>query len=132
MLNKHPFLFFKFWLSAPFIYGLLPVVVVFDICIEIYHRVCFFIYGLPYVRRRNYIKLDRQKLSYLNWAQKFNCIYCGYVNGFLNYAVKIAGDTEKFWCGIKHKQEPGFVAQPHQKNFLSYDDEKAYKDFIKK
>ena len=33
--------------------------------------------------------------------QKINCLYCSYVNGLFQYAVEVAGRTEKYWCPIK-------------------------------
>lgn len=96
---------------------------------EMYHRICFPLYGLPYVKRSEYIVIDRHKLQYLNWFQKIACVYCGYVNGIFRYASAIAGQTERYWCGIIHSRG---TKQPHQKNFLPYGDEKAYKNFINK
>lgn len=117
-------------LSAPFIYGVFFPTLLLDIGIEIYHRVCFPLYGLPYVRRSEYIRFDRWKLPYLNWIEKINCIYCEYVNGFYAYAVAIAGSTEIYWCGIKHKSGGGFHEPLHQKDFLPYGDEAAFETYI--
>lgn len=119
-------------LAIPFIWGISIPMVIMDLFVEIYHRVAFPLYGIPTVKRSNYIRIDRQKLSYLSWNDKLSCMYCGYANGFAAYMVKIAGDTEKYWCGIKHHEGGGYVPQPHQKDFLPYGDEKAYKDFIGK
>ena len=83
------------------------------------------LYGIPFVKRGRYIKIDRHKLSYLNLLQKVHCMYCGYVNGLYAYAVAVAGETEKYWCGIAHGKEHTYVAE-HQKNFLAYNDKKAY------
>lgn len=68
--------------------------------------------------------IDRHKLSYLKPVEKINCVYCGYANGIAAYATKIVGETEAYWCGIKHKRE---VHQAHQKNFAKYGDEKDFK-----
>ncbi|OPZ95427.1 MAG: hypothetical protein BWY70_02006 [Bacteroidetes bacterium ADurb.Bin408] len=81
-------------LSAPFIYGMLVPFVFLDFCLEIYHRICFFCYDIPYVERSRYIKIDRHKLSYLSYTEKINCMYCGYANGLINYAREISGRTE--------------------------------------
>jgi len=105
-------------------------IVLLDITIEIYHQIAFRLYAIPLNDRRKYIRIDRQKLEYLENFDKFWCVYCGYANGFLAYAVKIAGDTEKYWCGIKHKEGGGYIPQPHQADFLPYGDEKAYRDFL--
>lgn len=79
------------------------------------------------IKRKNYIVFDRQRLAYLNPFEKAYCFYCGYVNGFLAYAVAIAGATESYWCAIKHKSFPGFVEEQHQKDFLEYGDAATFK-----
>ena len=119
-------------LVLPLIWGLSVPLVILDFFLEIYHHVAFPLCGIPIVKRSNYIRIDRQKLAYLSLFDKLGCMYCGYANGFAAYMVKIAGDTEKYWCGIKHKEGSGFVSQPHQKDFLPYGDEQAFKNFIKK
>ena len=115
-------------LSAPLIYSALIPIVIMDLWIEIYHRVCFPLYKIPYVKRSNYIKIDRHKLKYLNWLQKINCAYCGYANGAVHYWTKIAADTEKYWCGIQHQKMKGFIAPKHHKDFAKYDDEAEFKE----
>ena len=95
-----------------------------DICIEIYHRICFPLYGYPYVKRSQYIRIvDRAKLPYLSWAEALGCAYCGYVNGWLHYASVIAGKTEHYWCQIAHLEERGYVPAEHEKDFVKYGDE---------
>ncbi len=116
-------------ITFPIIGSLIIPLIVTDIWIELYHRICFPLYGIPYVKRNNYIKIDRHKLKYLNLLQKFYCVYCGYANGFVNYLVKIGAETERYWCGIQHQQGGNFIPQPHQKDFAKYNDEK---DFIRK
>ncbi len=115
-------------ISIPFIWMMIFPMVLFDIFLETYHRICFRLYGIPIVNRQSYIRMDRQKLSYLKWYDKINCAYCGYANGLMAYGVKIAGDTEKYWCGIKHVPGNGFKEPAHHKDFLKYGDEKAYKN----
>ena len=119
-------------LAIPFILGISLPLVVMDLFTELYHRVAFPLYGIPIVKRSNYIRIDHQKLSYLSFTDKLNCMYCGYANGFAAYMVRIAGDTEKYWCSIKHKEGQGYVPQPHQKYFLPYDDKHSYEEFIDK
>ncbi len=112
-------------LSAPFIYSMILPFLIFDISLEIYHRVCFFLYRIPYVRRRDYILIDRHKLPYLSLLEKVNCAYCGYANGLINYARAVAAETEKYWCAIKHHPQPGFHAPFHHKIFAPYGDPAA-------
>ena len=125
---------FRYALTMPFIYGVIFPLVVLDVFIEVYHRLCFPIYQIPYVKRRQYIQIDRHRLAYLNPLQKLNCMYCGYGNGLLRYASEIAQQTEKYWCGIKHKSDPGrifYPPEPH-KEYLPYGNRLVYKDFAKK
>lgn len=111
----------------PFIYPAIVPIVLLDIWVELYHRVSFPLYGLPCVKRRDYIRIDRHKLAYLHFIQKINCVYCGYANGLLQYWVRIFGETEKYWCGIRHRDLEGFKAPPHHSSFLEYGDEASYR-----
>jgi hypothetical protein len=131
-VNRHPERRLRHILSFPFIYGVLPALVLFDIFTELYHHTCFPLYGIKKVKRRDYIVFDRAKLPYLLWWEKIHCAYCSYVNGFLGYAVEIAGRTEKYWCGIKHHKRAGFHEPGHHRNFLAYGDKKEYLDFLKR
>lgn len=110
---------------------ILPIIIL-DLFLEIYHRICFLLYKLPYVKRSTYIKIDRQKLSYLNWLEKLNCMYCSYANGLFHYASIIAAATETYWCGIQHEKMKGFIPPKHHKDFLPYNDEEAFQRFIKR
>ena len=75
----------------PLLWTLIIPLVVLDIRIEIYHRILFPLYKLPYVKRSDYIQImDRARLPYLTIIQKINCIYCGYANGIVRYWVQIA------------------------------------------
>lgn len=96
---------FRELLSIPFIYSMIVPVVFFDIFLFIYQQTAIRLYGIPLVRRKDYITYDRKELSYLNIFQKFNCLYCAYVNWFLSYAVEVAWRTEKYWCPIKHAKK---------------------------
>jgi hypothetical protein len=113
-------------LSAPFIYSLIFPVVILDFFIEMYHHVCFPLYELDLVNRSAYVKIDRHKLSYLTPKQKINCAYCGYVNGVFAYWVKIAADTEKYWCGIQHEKDQDFLPPKHHKDFVDFNDPEAF------
>ncbi len=114
-------------ISLPFIWSLIIPLVLFDIWVEVYHRICFPLYGIKYVKRSQYIKIDRHKLKYLNFYQKIGCAYCGYANGLAGYWVEIAGRTEKYWCAIMHKKYLKFNVPKHHKGFLKYGDEKGFK-----
>ncbi len=115
------------FLSTPFIWGMLIPFVFLDLCLEVYHRVCFRLYRLPLVQRSAYIKFDRHRLTYLTIFDRVNCTYCGYANGLLRYASAIAGQSERYWCSIKHQSSKGFISPTHQKEFLGYGDEGAFR-----
>ena len=123
---KYPERKLRHFIAMPLIVSMIIPIVIMDGWIEIYHRVAFYMYDIPYIKRRQYIKLDRHRLQYLNWPQKLYCTYCGYGNGAVRYWVQIAAATEKYWCGIKHEKTKGFKEQEHQKNFLKYGDEKSF------
>jgi len=94
-------------ITAPFIYSVLIGFVVLDVLASIFQAVCFPVYGIAKVHRRDFIIFDRHHLGYLNGLQKLNCIYCAYGNGLLAYVSEIAGRTEQYWCPIKHARTPG-------------------------
>jgi hypothetical protein len=94
--------------------------VLLDISMEIYHRICFPLYGIDYVNRKEYIKIDRHRLSYLTGLEKINCAYCGYANGLMHYASIIAGETERYWCSIKHEEDSNFLPPQHHNDFLEH------------
>ena len=143
---------FKHVLSFPFIYGMIIPGLFFYICTEIYHQVCFRLYGIPRVKLREYFIFDRHLLPYLNWLEKINCIYCSCFNNFLRYASEISGRTERYWCPIKyathvaktHSQYDKFVDYLDAENFrekwdklrdfsdIKLDEKKCDCDFIKK
>jgi len=121
--KKHPERELRHIISIPFIWGMLFFFIIFDVALEIYHQICFRLYKIPIVSRKKYVKIDRHKLSYLSFLDKIRCIYCGYGNGILAYAVKITGETEKYWCGIKHEKDENFEEPEHQKDFVEFGDE---------
>src|SRR3989344_5758605 len=119
-------------ISLPIILAPFPVLILLDILAEFYHHTCFPLYGIPRVKRSEYIQIvDRTKLSYLYWYEKIGCMYCGYVNGLFLYLKEISGRTEKYWCGIMHENKKGFKAHQSQLNqsFSEFSDEE---DFNKK
>jgi hypothetical protein len=120
------------WLSiitAPMIWFCVLPVVFMDVVAGAYQFVCFPIYGIPKVRRQDYIALDRGCLLYLNSMERFNCVYCGYVNGLLAYVQEIAGRTEQYWCPIKHAMSLKTRHSRYQ-HFLDYGDAEQYRKRI--
>lgn len=120
----------KHVLTAPLIYSLFFPLLLLDLSMSLYQRICFAIYGIPRVNRRDYVVLDRHHLSYLNTIEKFNCIYCGYGNGVLGYAREIAARTEQHWCPIKHARRTP-AAHERQQKFAGYGDADGYRQRLK-
>ena len=120
--------YIKNTISAPIIYWAFFWFLMLDIIIEIYHRICFPLYGIEIVDRKKYIKFDRHRLGYLRLIDKFNCLYCAYGNWLINYVREIVARTEKHWCGIKHADDSNFIVPEHHKDFISYWDEEAFKE----
>lgn len=125
--HPHRFLLHMIW-AGPLTWMMIIPSVILDIFIEIYHHTTFPTLGIPLVPRSRYIKIDRHKLAYLNWVEKINCMYCGYVNGLYLYATVIAAQTEQYWCGIQHDKYKDFVAPAHHKDFTPYDNEKKWQN----
>ena len=113
-------------LSVPLIYACLVPFLLLDIAIAIYQSICFPIYGIPKVRRRDYLIFDRGRLAYLNAIEKVGCVYCSYANGLLAYIAEIAARTEQRFCPIQHANS---LVQPHSRytHFLPYGDARAYR-----
>jgi len=112
--------------ASPFLYGMIIPLVFLDLFLELYHRIAFPLLGIPLVRRRDYILIDRHRMSFLPLLLKVACAYCGYANGLLHYAVRIAGDTECHFCPSKHQATPGFHAPPHHQNFAGFGDAQGF------
>tara|TARA_R110002073_G_scaffold3282_9_gene22160 strand:- start:11 stop:631 length:621 start_codon:yes stop_codon:yes gene_type:complete len=89
-------------LTAPFIYAVAIPVFLLDLVASLYQAVCFRVYEVKQVKRRDYVVFDRHRLPYLNLIQKVNCFYCSYANGVIAYVHEIASRTEQYWCPIKH------------------------------
>lgn len=118
---------FKHLISVPFIYGMIIPAIFLDVCLFVYQQTAMRLYGIPLVTRKNYIQFDRKHLSYLNLIQKINCLYCSYVNGLFQYAVEVAGRTEKYWCPIKAaKRKAG--NHDWEEYFADYWDPEGFKE----
>ncbi|MFH1547478.1 MAG: hypothetical protein ABIC57_03255 [bacterium] len=113
----------KYLISTPLIYGMFIPSVIFHISFEIYHQVCFRFYGIPLVDPKEYFVYDRQLLEMLNPWEKFNCIYCSYVNNLIRYSSEIGGRTERYWCPIKYYRRIGNEHSQYAK-FAEGDDPK--------
>jgi len=121
-----PHRFFRHLPVLPFLYLAVIPVVILDLFLELYHRVAWPIYGLKYERRGVFIVIDRHRLKYLSLRERLYCAYCGYVNGVLQYWVKIIGETERYWCAIRHQASDGYVEPQHHVEYIPYGDEEAF------
>ena len=116
-------------LIGPVIWSCAVPILLLDLWATVYQFICFPVYGIPQVKRSEFVVMDRSRLAYLNGIEKLNCIYCEYVNGLIAYVQEIAGRTEQFWCPIKHALHLRAVHSryPH---FLDYGDAEEYRKRI--
>ena len=104
-------------ITSPVVYSLAIPLMLLDLFVIFYQWVCMPVYGIPRVRRRDYVVIDRHRLPYLNLIEKFNCVYCGYANGVVALAREVASRTEQHWCPIKHARR---VKGCHSRQCLFY------------
>jgi hypothetical protein len=116
-------------LTAPIIYSLLFPIALLDIFVIIYQAICFPVYKIPRVRRRDYLVFDRQHLDYLNIIEKINCAYCSYANGAISFAREVAARTEVYWCPIKHARRI-LGPHPHYQGFADFGDAEGYRNHL--
>lgn len=114
-------------LTAPIIYSLILPLLLLDLWVTVYQRVCFPVYGIAQVPRRRYFAIDRHKLAYLNGIEKVNCTFCSYANGLIAYVREVASRTEQYWCPIKHARA---IPAPHSRyhQFADYGDARRYRN----
>jgi len=112
--------------SIPFIFGLAMPMLLLDIAVSVYQWICFPLYRIDIVRRRDMWVFDRTHLAYLNLVEKINCAYCSYGNGLAAYFTEIASRTEQYWCPIKHSRR---VMHAHSRysSFVDYGDAETYR-----
>ena len=113
-------------LSAPAIYSLIIPIALVDLWVMAYQAVCFPIYKIPKVRRRDYLVFDRHHLAYLNIIEKINCAYCSYANGAIAFVREVAARTEIYWCPIKHARRV-LGPHPHYQGFADFGDADAFR-----
>ena len=118
---------FRNVITAPIVYPMFVPLLAADLLITVYQYICFPLYGIPYVRRRDYLVFDRSHLAYLNLVEKINCAYCSYGNGLVAYIKEILGRTEQYWCPIKHARRV-LQAHPFYNGFADYGDAETYRN----
>ena len=116
-------------LTAPLIWFCLIPALLLDSVVSLYQMICFPIYGIPKVKRSDYVIIDRQYLAYLNLIEKVNCVFCGYFGGLIAYVSEIAARTEQYWCPIKHARALKTIHERYQ-HFVDYGDAKTYCDSL--
>lgn len=118
-------------LTAPIIYSGWVAFLLLDLFVSVYQAVCFPIYGIPKVRRADYLVFDRGDLPYLNIIEKFNCFYCSYGNGVVAYAREVAARTEQYWCPIKHARRL-LGAHERYPRFFEHGDAEAFRQGLER
>ena len=114
-------------LTVPIIWSCLIPAALMDVVVSFYHFTCFRIYGIPMVKRGDYIVIDRHGLQYLNFVERLNCIYCEYFNGLIAYVQEVAARTEQYWCPIKHARKLAMIHGRYHK-FIEYGDSQYYQE----
>ena len=108
------------------VYVVFIPLVILDVLLFLFQLICAPVYGIPKVKRAEYVVLDRHNLAYLNPIEKLNCVYCGYANGLLAYARAIAAQAEVHWCPIKHAlKTKGTMRQYY--SYADYGDAEGYR-----
>jgi hypothetical protein len=113
-------------ITAPVIYSLILPFMLLDLFVTVYQWVCFPVYGMPIVRRSDYMVIDRGHLAYLNVIEKVNCMYCSYGNGVIAYVREVASMTEQYWCPIKHARRV-IATHDRYRQFVDYGDAEHYR-----
>jgi hypothetical protein len=113
-------------LTAPVIYSLIVPIVLLDLWVMAYQAICFPVYKIPKVRRRDYLVFDRHHLAYLNIIEKINCAYCSYCNGAIGFVREVAARTEVYWCPIKHARRV-LGPHPHYQGFADFGDAQGFR-----
>jgi len=112
--------------TAPVIWGALLPALLIDGYVYLYQWICFPAYGIPRVKRSDFLIMDRRHLPYLNGLEKLNCFYCSYFNGMIAYVQEVAARTEQHWCPIKHARRPRTLHSRYH-TFFDYGDAEAFR-----
>lgn len=113
-------------ITAPVIYAMIVALVLLDIGVSLYQLLCFPLYRIEKVRRRDYLAFDRGQLAYLNAIEKLHCTYCSYANGLAAYVREVIARTEQYWCPIRHARRL-LQTHSHYGEFVDYGDAEAYR-----
>lgn len=116
-------------LSMPFIYSMIIPLSFLDASTQIYQSVCFPLYGIQKVDRKRYVRCSA-RAKQLRIIDRFNCWYCAYANGSMQFVRAVLEETEKYWCPIRHIPQRGFQAPRHHAKFAPANDLKALEKII--
>lgn len=119
------------WLTAPVVYSGFIAFMLMDVFLTVYQSACFPAYGIPKVRRSDYLVFDRGDLAYLNVLERFNCFYCSYGNGIAAYLQEVAARTEQYWCPIKHARRM-LGAHGRYPQFFEFGDAQSYRQGLER
>lgn len=122
----------RIWVATPFIYAMVVPIAFLDASVSLYQGVCFWAYGIPYVKRRTHVRLQWRGKGVIKPLDRFHCMYCGYANGVIAYTRAIAIETEKYWCPIKYQARQGFVPPHSQVAFIESIDREKLASFIER
>ena len=113
-------------LSTPIVYSVGLPLLLLDVWTTLYQWVCFPMYGIARVQRREHFVIDRHRLPYQNPIEKLHCFYCSYATGLLSYVREITARTEQYWCPIRHA---AVIPSPHEhyQLFFDYGDAASYR-----
>jgi len=128
-VNLFRYALFPKWqhvVTAPFIYALLPIMLLLDLFASLYQAVSFPLLGIPKVKRSDYLIFDRRYLAYLNLLEMVNCAYCSYGTGLLAYLREVVARTEQYWCPIKHAERV-LDTHAHYRKFVEYGDAEQFR-----
>jgi hypothetical protein len=114
-------------LSTPITYSIGLPLLLLDLWTTLYQQICFPMYGIARVRRREHFVIDRHRLPYLNAIEKLHCFYCSYATGLLSYVREVTARTEQYWCPIRHAR-PVSAPHEHYQLFFDYGDGAAYRN----
>ncbi|MDO9519667.1 MAG: hypothetical protein Q7L19_05585 [Pseudohongiella sp.] len=117
----------KHVISQPFIWLCLLPAIFMDLVVSLYQAICFPLYGIPKVRRRDHVIFDRHHLRYLNIIEKLNCLFCSYFNGVISFVREVAARTEQYWCPIKHAAQLKNIHSRYH-TFAEYGDSDQYRE----
>ncbi len=118
-----------YMLTAPIIYSVFIPALLLDLWVMAYQAVNFRVYGIPRVKRRDYLVFDRHYLGYLNVIEKLNCVYCSYFNGLIAFVAEVAARTELFWCPIKHAKKVAY-RHGYYHHFLDYGNQERFHEVL--